>query len=251
MAGHNGLLDGRVAIVTGGGAGFGAGIARAFAREGARVIVADRDIAAARAVANDVGGLAVQVDVTSAAEIAEMTRTALESFGTIDILVNNAGTAHVAQPLEELSEEAFDRLTNVNMKSIYLTSRSVVPHFKAAGSGVILNIASASGLRPRPNLAWYAASKGWVVTATKAMAIELAPHGIRVNAICPAVGDTQLFRDLLGDGGEQLRAQMAATIPLGHMITPEDIGNAACYLCSAAASSVTGVDMPVDGGRCI
>lgn len=251
MAGHSSLLHERVALVTGAGSGFGAGIARAFAREGAKVIVADLDAATAGAVADEIGGLPVQVDVADGARVREMARVALEAFGRVDILVNNAGTAHVAQPLEELSEAEFDRLSSVNMKSIYLTTRSLVPHFKAARGGVILNIASASALRPRPNLVWYSASKGWVVTATKAMAIELAAYGIRVNAICPAVGDTKLFRDLLGKGGEELRAQMEATIPMGRMITPEDVGDAACYLCGAASRTVTGVVMPVDGGRCI
>ncbi len=248
---HPRSLHGQVALVTGAGAGFGAGIARAFAREGARVVVADRDLASARAVAGEIGGQAVQVDVADGAQVGEMVRTALAAFPRIDILVNNAGTAHVAQPLEDLAEAEFDRVAMVNMRSIYLTARALVPHFKAAGGGVILNIASASALRPRPGLAWYAASKGWVVTATQAMAIELAASGIRVNALCPAIGDTQLFRNLLGEGGAELRARMEATIPLGRMMTPEDIGEAACYLCSPAAAGITGIAMPVDGGRCI
>lgn len=251
MIDRPGRLHGRVAIVTGAAAGFGAGIAQAFADEGARVIVADLDVGAADAVATRIGGRAVKVDVATGEQVDAMTRTAMDAFGRIDILVNNAGVSHVAQPLEALSENGFDRVMSVNMKSIYLTARAVVPHLKAGGGGAILNIASASALRPRPGLAWYAASKGWVVTATQAMAIELAADNIRVNALCPAIGDTQLFRDLLGDGGDALRDQMASTIPMGRMITPKDIGDAACYLCSDAAATVTGVAMPVDGGRCI
>jgi 3-oxoacyl-[acyl-carrier protein] reductase len=176
---------------------------------------------------------------------------AVERFGALDILVNNAGIGHLPQPLEGLPEEEFDRILAVNVKAIYLAAREAVPRFKAQKKGVILNIASTAGVSPRPRLAWYNASKGWVITATRAMAVELAPFGIRVVALNPVAGDTPLLKTFLGEDTPEMRAKFLATIPIGRFSTPEDLGNAACFLCSDEASMITGVAMEVDGGRCI
>ena len=244
-------LAGKAAVVTGAGSGFGAGIARKFAAEGARVMVADINRAAARAVADEVGGIALVADVAETASVVAMAAAARHEFGRVDILVNNAGITHLPKPMEEVTEEEFDRVLAVNAKSVYLTAREFVPAMKAAGAGVILNIASTAGLSPRPRLNWYNASKGWMITATKTMAVELAPFGVRVNALCPVAGETPLLRSFMGEDTPEMRAKFLATIPLGRFSTPEDMGNAACFLCSDEASMITGVAMEVDGGRCI
>lgn len=246
-------LQGKVAIVTGGGSGFGEGIVRKFCAEGARVVIADRDGDNAGRVASSIGGdaLAVVVDVTREADLAAAAEAALGSFGGLDILVNNAGLGQTPQPLEATPEELFDRLAAVNMKSIYYGARVVVPRFKANRRGAILNIASTGGVSPRPNLAWYNASKGWAVAATRAMAIELAPFGIRVNAINPVAGDTPMLKTFMGADTPEIRAKFLASIPIGRFSTAEDIGNAAAFLCSDEASMITGVAIEVDGGRCI
>lgn len=244
-------LAGRTAIVTGAGSGFGAGIARAFAAEGARVMVADIDAAAARNVAVEIGGLAQAVDVASGAGVAALAAAAQAAFGVPDIVVNNAGITHLPAPLEAVGEEDFDRVFAVNCKSVYLTARAFVPLMRARRSGVILNVASTAGLSPRPRLNWYNASKGWMITATKAMAVELAPEGVRVNAICPVAGETPLLKSFMGEDTPEMRAKFLATIPIGRFSTPEDIGNAAVFLCSDAAAMITGVALEVDGGRCI
>jgi 3-oxoacyl-[acyl-carrier protein] reductase len=246
-------LAGKTAIVTGAGSGFGEGIARKFVAEGAWVIIADRDREAAARVAAALGKSAhnLAIDVTVDAEVARMVEAAYADFGGLDILVNNAGVAQGPQPLEDLSEETFDSIAMVNMKAIYLAARHVVPRFKRAKSGVILNIASTAGVSPRPNLTWYNASKGWVITATRSMAVELAPFGIRVNALNPVAGETPLLKTFMGEDTLQVRAKFLATIPLGRFSTPADVGNAAAFLCSPEASMITGVALEVDGGRCI
>ena len=246
-------LDGKSAIVTGGASGFGAGIAKKFAAEGARVLVADLNGEAAQAMAAEIGpaASAVLVDVADDASVGAMVAGARDAFGRIDILVNNAGIGHLPQPLEELPEAEFDRLFAVNAKSVYLTARHVVPAMKAGGGGAILNIASTAGVSPRPRLTWYNATKGWMITATQSMAVELAPAKIRVNAINPVAGETPLLKTFMGEDTPEIRAKFLATIPIGRFSTPEDIGNAACYLCSDEASMVTGVALLVDGGRCI
>ncbi len=243
-------LKGKTALVTGGGSGFGAGIVRKFAAEGARVFVADINAAAARDVARAVDGVALEVDVADGASVAAMAGQVLAE-APLDILVNNAGITHLPAPMEEVSEEDFDRVLAVNVKSVYLTARAFVPGMKAAGSGAILNVASTAGLSPRPRLNWYNASKGWMITATKTMAVELAPAGVRVNAIAPVAGETPLLKSFMGEDTPEIRAKFLATIPLGRFSTPEDMGNAAAFLCSDEASMVTGVVMEVDGGRCI
>jgi 3-oxoacyl-[acyl-carrier protein] reductase len=246
-------LDGKIAVVTGGGSGFGAGIAAKFVAEGARVIIADRDMAAGRRVAESLGANArfVAADVAKSADVTAMLDAAQDAFGGLHILVNNAGVAHVPQPLEDVSDDDFERIYAVNVRAIYLAAKAVVPRFKAAGGGVVLNIASTAGVSPRPRLTWYNASKGWVITATRSMAVELAPFGIRVVAINPVAGETPLLKTFMGEDTPAVRAKFLATIPLGRFSTAADIGNAACYLCSDEASMVTGIAMEVDGGRCI
>ena len=244
-------LKDRIAIVTGGGSGFGEGIARKFNAEGAKVLVADRDAAAAERVASALGCEAIRADVTVAADVKAMVEAAVARFGGLDILVNNAGVGHLPQPLESLSEDEFDRILAVNVKAIYLAAKEVVPRFKAQRSGVILNIASTAGVSPRPRLAWYNASKGWVITATRAMAVELAPFGVRVVALNPVAGETPMLKTFMGEDTPEMRAKFLSTIPIGRFSTPEDLGNAACFLCSDEASMITGVALEVDGGRCI
>ncbi len=246
-------LTGKTALITGAASGFGAGIARKFTSEGARVMVADINASAARDMADQLGDHAFshQVDVADAASVAKMATAAREAWGHVDILVNNAGVTHLPQPMEEVSDADFDRVMTVNMKSIYLTARAFVPQMKSRGAGAILNIASTAGVSPRPRLNWYNASKGWVITATKAMAVELAPEGVRVNALNPVAGETPLLKSFMGEDTPEMRAKFLATIPLGRFSTPQDLGNAACFLCSDEASMITGVALEVDGGRCI
>jgi 3-oxoacyl-[acyl-carrier protein] reductase len=238
---------GKIAIVTGAGSGFGAGIARKFAVEGAQVIVADVNFDAARAVADEVGGTAQMCDVANRASVAALRDMAQG----VDIIVNNAGVTHLPCATEDVSEDDFDRIMAVNMKAIYLMTQAFVPGFKTQGAGTILNIASTAGVSPRPRLSWYNASKGWVITATKSLAVELAPFGIRVNALNPVAGETPLLKSFMGQDTPEIRAKFLSTIPLGRFSTPEDMGNAACFLCSDEASMITGVAMEVDGGRCI
>jgi 3-oxoacyl-[acyl-carrier protein] reductase len=243
-------LAGKRALITGAGSGFGEGIARRFAAEGARVIVADIVPEAARRVADAVGGLAVTADVSLSAGVGAMAAAVLAD-GPLDILVNNAGITHLPQPMEEVTEAEFDRVLAVNAKSVYLTARALVPGMKARGAGCILNIASTAGVSPRPRLNWYNASKGWMITATRAMAVELAPFGIRVNALNPVAGETPLLQRFLGEDTPEMRARFLATIPLGRFSTPQDIADAALFLCSGEAAMITGVALEVDGGRCI
>ena len=246
-------LEGKVAIVTGGGSGFGEGIAKKFVAEGAKVLIADRDAAGGERVAKALGANArsVCVDVAKAADVRAMVDAVQDHFGALNVLVNNAGVSHLPQPLEEVDEDDFDRILAINVKAIYLAARVVVPRFKTQKNGVILNIASTAGVSPRPRLSWYNASKGWVITATRAMAVELAPFGVRVVALNPVAGETPLLKTFMGEDTPEMRAKFLSTIPLGRFSTPEDLGNAACFLCSDEASMITGVAMEVDGGRCI
>ncbi len=253
MATVSGRLAGKTAFITGSAGGFGAGIAERFVREGATVIVADINLNGAQAKATELGNsaLAVEVDVSQSQSVANAIASAREKAGDIQVLVNNAGIGHPPCPLDELSEEAFDRLQSINTKSLFLFAKHLIPTMKAANAGVILNIASTAGVSPRPNLTWYNASKGWVITATKSMAIELAPWGIRVNALNPVAGDTPLLATFMGGDSPERRQAFLSTIPLGRFSTPEDLGNAACFLCSDEASLITGTTLEVDGGRCI
>src|SRR5690349_9822477 len=193
-------LEGKIAVVTGAASGFGEGIARKFVAEGAKVVVADRD-----------GAGAVRADVTNARDVQAMVAAAVERFGSLDVLVNNAGMGHLPQPLEGLPEDDFDRILAVNVKAIYLAAKEVVPRFKAQKKGVILNIASTAGVSPRPRLTWYNASKGWVITATRSMAVELAPFGIRVCALNPVAGETPMLTTFMGEDTPAVRAKFLAT----------------------------------------
>lgn len=243
-------LGGKYAAVTGGASGFGAGIVRRFAAEGARVTIADIDEAKGRSLAREIGEAVEfqRCDVTQAEDFAALARRAPGGF---DILVNNAGMGHRPQPLDTVEPELFDRICRVNMASIYHSARAFAPTMKAARRGAIINIASTAAVSPRPNLCWYNASKGWVVAATRAMAIELAPFGVRVNAINPVAGQTPMLATFMGEDTPEIRAKFLSTIPLGRFSTPEDIASAACFFASEDASMITGVAMEVDGGRCI
>ena len=246
-------LKDKTAIVTGAGSGFGKGIAMRFAKEGARVGVIDINAEAAREVASQIGNsaFAMEADVSIDGDVSRMVQEALDHWGQLDILVNNAGTTHRNQPMTEVTEEEYERIFAVNVKSVYLSARHVVPVMKKQGFGVILNVASTAGVRPRPGLVWYNTSKGAMMTATKAMAIELAGEKIRVNAINPVAGETGMLHLFMGEDTPEKRAQFISSIPLGRLSLPEDMANAALFLCSDEAEMITGLCMEVDGGRCI
>ena len=246
-------LDQKVANVTSGGSGFGEGIVRKFAAEGCRVVLLDRDSQAAERLAAEIGPAIapLQGDVSSLASFIEAVALARSTFGGLDILVNNAGVGQPPMAIEEMDDALFDHIANVNIRSIYNGAKAVVPVFKEQGRGVILNVASTGGVSPRPNLTWYNASKGWVIAATRAMAVELAPKGIRVNAINPVAGETPLLKTFVGSDSPESMAKIVSTIPLGRLSTPADMGNAVAFLCSDEASMITGVDLLVDGGKCI
>ncbi|NOZ32715.1 MAG: glucose 1-dehydrogenase [Alphaproteobacteria bacterium] len=246
-------LADKTAIITGAGSGFGAGIAEKFIAEGATVLIADINFDAAQKVAGALGARAFahKCDVSDDNSVAGLAEAAAKILGPLDILVNNAGVTHLPAPLEEISVADFDRVMAVNARSVFLAARHFVPPMKQRRAGVILNIASTAGVSPRPNLSWYNASKGFMITATKSMAIELAPFGIRVNALNPVAGETPLLKSFMGEDTPEIRAKFLATIPLGRFSTPTDVGNAACFLCSDEADMITGLAMQVDGGRTI
>ena len=245
-------LKDKVCVVTGAGSGFGAGIAKRFTQEGAKIMAADIDAEAAKFSAKPLAGAKTfKVDVSNNNQIKALTDAVLEAFGQIDILVNNAGIAQVNQPMLNVDEATFDRLFAVNVKSIYLTAKHMVPHI-IESQGNIINIASTGAVSPRAGLTWYNGTKGAVMTLTKSMAIELAPQNVRVNAINPVFGATGLTVDFMGGVDDpEIREKFVATIPLGRMSTPLDIANAALFLASDEANLVTGLCMEVDGGRCI
>jgi 3-oxoacyl-[acyl-carrier protein] reductase len=245
-------LADKVAIVTGAGSGIGACIAETYAREGARVAVLDVDAGKAHAVADRIGknALALGCDVVKGAEIDAAIRSTLTAFDRIDILVNNAGISHVNKPITEISEAELDRVIAVNVKGLFLFSRAMVPVFRAGGGGAIINIGSTAGLRPRPGLSAYNASKGAVHTLTQTLAVELAPDKIRVCAIAPVATDTPLLPTFLGPAAG-MRQKFEATVPLGRLAQPQDIANAALFLASDEAAFVTGNIVEVDGGRCV
>ena len=246
-------LKDKTAIVTGAGSGFGKGIAMRFAKECARVGVIDINAEAAREVASQIGNsaFAMEADVSIDRDVSRMVQEALDRWGQLDILVNNAGTTHRNQPMTEVTEEEYERIFAVNVKSVYLSAKHIVPVMKKQGFGVILNVASTAGVRPRPGLVWYNTSKGAMMTATKAMAIELAGEKIRVNAINPVAGETGMLHLFMGEDTPEKRAQFISSIPLGRLSLPEDMANAALFLCSDEAEMITGLCMEVDGGRCI
>lgn len=247
-------LNGKVAIVTGAASGFGAETARLYAKEGAKVVIADLNIAGAEKVAAEIGNAAVAIkcDVSQRADIDAAVNLAISKFGSVDIVVNNAGFTHKNQPFLNVDEATFDRCFDVNVKAIYHMINAVVPMMRAKKSGCIINVGSTAGIRPRPGLSWYNASKGAANLLSKSLAVELAPDNIRVNVICPVMGDTGMLGDFMGvpDTPEN-RAKFIATIPMGRLSTPRDIANAAVFLASEEASFLTGVELPVDGGRTV
>lgn len=250
-----GQLAGKIAIITGAGSGFGTGMAEAYVREGAKVIVADINAEAGERVAKSLGAnaKAVTTDVANGASVEAMVKGCVDIFGVPDVVINNAGTTHRNQPLLQVDEQTFDRVFNVNVKSIYHMTHAVVPLMRARGKGgLIINVGSTAGIRPRPGLVWYNASKGAVNLMSKAMAVELAPDKIRVNALCPVMGATALLEDFMGmpDTPEN-RAKFLSTIPLGRMCEPRDMAAAAVFLATEAAEFLTGLEMPIDGGRTI
>ena len=246
-------LKGKSALVTGAAQGFGFGIAETFVREGARVAVLDINGDKAKEAAKAIGrkAFAVTCDVGKAKSVDKAVEKILAKVGRLDIVVNNAGTTHRNKPMTEVTEEEFDRIFAVNVKSIYLMARATVPHFRQHGGGVILNIGSTAGVRPRPGLTWYNGSKGAANLISQSMAVELAPDKIRVNAIAPVAGETPLLATFMGEDTPERRAQFTASIPWGRFSTPQDIANAALFLCSDEADMVTGSVLAIDGGRCV
>ncbi len=247
-------LQNKVAIVTGAASGFGAEIARYYVREGAKVVIADLNETGAQKVAAEIGtsAVAVKCDVSKRADIDLAVSTAVQKFGTVDIVVNNAGYTHKNQPFLNVDEATYDRCFDVNVKAIYHMINAVVPMMRAKKSGCIINVGSTAGIRPRPGLTWYNASKGAANLLSKSLAVELAGDNIRVNVICPVMGDTGMLGDFMGipDTPEN-RAKFISTIPMGRLSVPRDIANAAVFLASEEASFLTGLELPVDGGRTI
>ena len=250
-------LESKTAIVTGGASGFGAGIARRFAHEGASVVVADINDTEGESIANEIrnsGGDAVYVhaDVTSRSDTKQMISAAVEHSGQLDILINNAGFSHSNKLFTEVTDEEFDRVYNVNVKAVYIAIQEAIPVFKRQGHGCIINTSSTAALRPRPGLAVYCSSKGAVSNLTKALAVEYAGDQIRINALCPVIGETGMLETFMGvpDTAEN-RKKFEATIPMGRFSTPSDIAAAALFFASDDASFITGVTMEVDGGRCV
>jgi 3-oxoacyl-[acyl-carrier protein] reductase len=243
-------LTNKLAIVTGAGSGFGAGIARRFAEEGARVVVNDIDAQAGERVAKEVGGSFMQADVTRSEDWAKLVRAAGPA---LDIVVNNAGWTHRNKPYLEVSEQEFDKVYAVNVKSVYLSAMHAVPVFRKRGGGCFVNIASTAGVRPRPGLSVYSSSKGAVIVLSKSMAAEFGPDRIRVNCVNPVFSpDTALSAEFAGGAlTDEAKKRFLATIPLGRFSTPLDVANACLYLASEEASLISGVCIEVDGARCV
>lgn len=247
-------LSNKIAIVTGAGSGFGAAIAKTYVNAGAKVVLADLNLEAAQRIASELGdnASAVACDVSNYEQVKAMVQHCVQRFGAPDVVVNNAGTTHRNQSMLDVDEATFDRVFAVNVKSIYHMTRAVVPLMKEKKDGVIINVGSVGGIRPRPGLTWYNSSKGAVKVMTKSMAVELAPDGIRVNLISPVMAATGLLKDFMGvEDTDENRARFVSTIPLGRMCDPSDVANAALYLASSEARFLTGLEMPVDGGRSI
>ena len=249
-------LAGKIAIVTGAGSGFGQGIAERFAAEGARVVVNDVNAAGGEKVAAAIragGGQAcfVRADVSRGADVEALLRATVAAYGGLDIVVNNAGVSHRNQSLLTVGEDEFDRIYAINVKSLYWTAQHIVPYMRDHGGGAFVNIASTAGVRPRPGLVWYNGTKGAVIVTSKAMAVELAPHRIRVNVINPVAGETALLATFMGEDTPEMRAKFVGSIPLGRLSTPRDIANAALFLASDEADFITGACLEVDGGRCV
>ena len=244
-------LKNKVAIITGSASGFGKGIAKKFTEEGAKLIMVDINSKLLKKTSNNLFQDHFVADVSKSSDFKSLLNFAYKKHGNIDIVVNNAGITHKPKFMELVNEKEFDKVFNVNAKSVYYCGKFFVPKMKKKRKGVILNVASTAGLSPRPKLNWYNASKGWMITATKAMAIELAPYNVRVNAIAPVAGVTPLLKSFMGGNTLKKKQSFLSTIPIGRFSTPQDMGNAACFLCSDEASMITGTILEVDGGRCI
>lgn len=249
-------LAGKIAVVTGAGSGFGRGIAKRFAAEGAKVVVNDVNAENGERTVSDIveaGGKAqfCAGDVSRDADVKRLMEFAVSVYGVLDIVVNNAGTTHKNQPMLDVTEEQFDRIYAVNVKSLFLTARHAVPHMRSRRNGVFITIASTAGVRPRPGLTWYNGSKGAAITTSRSMAAELAKDNIRVNVINPVAGETAMLADFMGQDTPERRAQFIASIPLGRLSQPTDIATAAVFFASDEASFITGACLEVDGGRCV
>ena len=248
-------FDNKVVIVTGGASGFGKGIVEKFITEGAKVLIADINYESARDYANNLGknAFALKVDVSKALDIENMIKETISQFSKIDVLVQNAAIGMKPRLLVDSSEELFDNLFKINVKSIYLGAKNIIPQFiKQKTHGNIINIVSTAAIRPRPGLALYNATKGALVPMTKALALEVAEHKIRVNGICPVAGETPMLKEFLGEQDpNKAYENFKSTIPLGRLAEPNDVANACLFLSSEEANFITGVMLEVDGGRTI
>ncbi len=244
-------LKNKIAIITGSASGFGKGIAKKFSEEGAKLIMVDINSKLLKKVSKNLSQDFFVGDVSKSSDFKSLQSYVYKKYGNIDIVVNNAGVTHKPKFMELVNEKDFNKVLNVNAKSVYYCAKYFVPKMKKNRKGVILNVASTAGISPRPKLNWYNASKGWMITATKAMAIELATFNVRVNAIAPVAGVTPLLKSFMGGNTPKKKKAFLSTIPIGRFSTPEDMGNAACFLCSEEASMITGTILEVDGGRCI
>ena len=244
-------LKNKVAVITGSASGFGKGIAKKFTEEGAKIIMVDINSKLLRKTSKNLSQDYFVADVSKSSDFKSLLKYVYKNYKTTDIVVNNAGVTHKPKFMETVTEKEFDKVFNVNAKSVYFCGKFFVPKMKKIKRGVILNVASTAGLSPRPKLNWYNASKGWMITATKAMAIELAQYKVRVNAIAPVAGLTPLLKSFMGGNTPKKKQAFLSTIPIGRFSTPQDMGNAACFLCSDEASMITGTVLEVDGGRCI
>ena len=244
-------LKNKVAVITGSASGFGKGIAKKFTEEGAKIIMVDINSKLLRKISKNLSQDYFVADVSKSSDFKSLLKYVYKNYKTTDIVVNNAGVTHKPKFLETVTEKEFDKVFNVNAKSVYFCGKFFVPKMKKIKRGVILNVASTAGLSPRPKLNWYNASKGWMITATKAMAIELAQYKVRVNAIAPVAGLTPLLKSFMGGNTPKKKQAFLSTIPIGRFSTPQDMGNAACFLCSDESSMITGTVLEVDGGRCI
>ena len=244
-------LKNKIAIITGSASGFGKGIAEKFSKEGARLILVDRNEKLLRKVAKKISQDFFAADVSKSSNMKSLLSYSYKKYKSVDIVVNNAGITHKPKFMEKVTEKEFENVFNVNVKSVYYCGKYFIPKMKKLKKGVVLNVASTAGLSPRPKLNWYNASKGWMITATKAMAIELAPFNVRVNALAPVAGKTPLLKSFMGGNSLKKKQAFLSTIPIGRFSKPQDMGNAACFLCSDEASMITGTILEVDGGRCI
>ena len=244
-------LNNKFAIITGSASGFGKGIAEKFTEEGARIIMVDINSRLLKNTSKNLNQDYFIADVSKSSSFKSLSGYVYKKYKTVDIIINNAGITHKPKPMEKVTEEEFDKVLNVNAKSVYYCGKFIIPRMKKQKKGVVLNVASTAGLSPRPKLNWYNASKGWMITATKAMAIELAAYNVRVNAIAPVAGLTPLLKSFMGGNTRKKKQSFLSTIPIGRFSTPQDMGNAASFLCSDEATMITGVVLEVDGGRCI